>query len=100
MILPNAEKAIVNIRKLRDYCLNPSHEVGKHKARVFAAALDLTDRNADELREAILRAVKTHDAIPGIKNEFGQNIQLISNITAPASGPDYGLFGSWNRARK
>ena len=41
MLLPNAEKAVVDISKLRDYCLNPNHEVGKHKARVFSAALNL-----------------------------------------------------------
>jgi hypothetical protein len=45
--LPNAERAIVNIAKLRDYCLNPEHEHGSHKARVFAAKLGLT---ADKLK--------------------------------------------------
>jgi hypothetical protein len=36
MKLPNSEKAIVDIAKLRDYSLNPEHESGGHKARVFA----------------------------------------------------------------
>lgn len=31
MKIPNAERAIVDIRKLRDYCLNPEHDVGKHE---------------------------------------------------------------------
>ena len=35
MLLPFAEYATVDIGKLRDYCLNPNHEVGKQKARVF-----------------------------------------------------------------
>lgn len=39
MKLPNADRAIVDVAKLRDYCLNPNHEEGKHKARVFAASL-------------------------------------------------------------
>jgi hypothetical protein len=39
MKLPNAGQAIVDIAKLRDYSLSPTHEEGKHKARVFAAAL-------------------------------------------------------------
>lgn len=30
---------MVDIAKLRDYCLNPLHDEGKHKARVFASAL-------------------------------------------------------------
>jgi len=37
MIIPNAERAVVDIRKLRDYCLNPLHDDGKHKAQLFAA---------------------------------------------------------------
>jgi hypothetical protein len=39
MKLPNSDKAIVPIEKLRDYSLNPSHSVGKHKARVFESVL-------------------------------------------------------------
>jgi hypothetical protein len=35
MKLPNAEKAVVDIVKLRDYSLNPHHPEGKHKARAF-----------------------------------------------------------------
>lgn len=37
--LPNPERAIVDIAKLKDYCLDTEHEDGKHKARVFAAVL-------------------------------------------------------------
>lgn len=37
MPMPHAERAVVDIRKLRDYCLNPMHDEGQHKARVFAA---------------------------------------------------------------
>jgi hypothetical protein len=33
--LPNYEKAIIPDEKIYDYCLNPNHERGKHKARVF-----------------------------------------------------------------
>jgi len=42
MKIPNAELAIVDIRKLRDYCLNPTHDEGKHKARLFKMALGMT----------------------------------------------------------
>jgi predicted RNase H-like HicB family nuclease len=35
MIIPNAERAVVDVRKLRDYCLNSTHDQGKHKARLF-----------------------------------------------------------------
>lgn len=58
MLLPNAERAIVDIRKLRDYCLNPAHDEGKHKARLFAAALGMTREDAEDLRNALLDAIK------------------------------------------
>jgi len=41
MLLPNGENAIVDIRKLRDYCLNPDNPRGGNKARVFVAALGI-----------------------------------------------------------
>jgi hypothetical protein len=41
MKIPNADRAVVDIRKLRDYCLNPQHDEGKHKARLFAVALGM-----------------------------------------------------------
>jgi hypothetical protein len=34
-LLPNAENAVVEIRKLSEYCLNPEHPKGKDKARLF-----------------------------------------------------------------
>lgn len=72
MIVPHAEKALVDIRKLTDYCLNPEHEIGKHKARVFVSALDLTSENAEELKDALLAAVKNNDAQAGRFDKFGQ----------------------------
>ena len=51
MKLPNADQAIIDIAKLRDYCLNPQHPRGQHKARVFRSALGLDESNAEELRQ-------------------------------------------------
>ncbi len=72
MKIPNAENAIVDIRKLREYCLNSVHEDGKHKARLFFGALGITVKNAEELREALLQAVKTDDAQVGQRDIYGQ----------------------------
>ena len=71
MVLPYAERAVVDIRKLRDYCLNPQHDEGKHKARLFAA-LGLDADDAEELRAILLRMVKTNDARPGRRDAYGQ----------------------------
>jgi hypothetical protein len=56
--LPNPERAIVDITKLREYCLNPKHEDRKHKARVFASALGLSQSDAEWLRNRLLYAVR------------------------------------------
>ena len=72
MKIPNAEQALVDIRKLRDYCLNPEHDEGKHKARLFAAALGMTSADAKDLRHALLEAVKGDNADLSRRDEFGQ----------------------------
>ena len=70
--LPHAERALVKIDKLRDYSLNPLHDVGKHKARVFQAALGLTTDDAEWLRERVLEAALTEEASAGPPSPFGQ----------------------------
>jgi Domain of unknown function (DUF6883) len=42
MKLPHGDKAIVDQRKVVDYCLSPYHDDGKHKARLFEDLLGLT----------------------------------------------------------
>ena len=72
MKLPNPDKAIIDDGKLAGYCLNPKHTDGQDKARVFKSALGLTINDADELKKALLFAVKTYHAIPDKKNAYGQ----------------------------
>ncbi len=76
MLIPNAEKAVVDIRKLRDYCLNSEHNDGKHKARLFLAILGMTVDNAEELRHLLLEVIQSHDAQLGRQDEFGQRYIL------------------------
>lgn len=72
MLIPNAENAIVDLHKLRDYCLNTKHEDGKHKARLFSSILGMTADNAEELRQILLEIVQTQAARLGRQDEFGQ----------------------------
>jgi hypothetical protein len=69
--LPNADRAQVDIAKLRDYCLNPHHERGQHKARVFRAALGLTGDDEEELRAEFLDRILEADAVVGVSDGFG-----------------------------
>jgi hypothetical protein len=76
MLIPNAENAVVDIRKLRDYCLNLDHDEGKHKARLFSSIIGMTAENAEYLRQILLEVVKTHEAKLGRRDEFGQRYTL------------------------
>ena len=72
MKLPNCDCAFVDMDKLQGYCLNTNHRQGKHKARVFAAALGLTADHAEFLRDALLNAALNYDATPTEAIEHGQ----------------------------
>lgn len=76
MLIPNAENAVVNIRKLRDYCLNLNHEYGQHKAKLFLSILGITAEQAEELRHILLEKVKVQEANLGRRDEFGQRYTL------------------------
>ena len=71
MKLPNGERAIVDSRKLQEYCLNPHHSRGRNKARVFASA-GIHHSDAAMLTEALLSAAVYAEARPGIANPHGQ----------------------------
>lgn len=55
--LPRASEAQVREAKLRDYALDPEHPDGRHKARVFRAALGLAREDWEDLRQQILQRV-------------------------------------------
>ena len=59
MKLPNANRAVVDVRKLRDYCLNAEHPRGRHKARLFKSTLALTSDDALELQRFLLTAANS-----------------------------------------
>ena len=72
MRLPNAENAVLDIEKLRDYCLNPNHPEGKHKARVFFDKLGIRQNDAEDLRNAILEGVLVAEAVEQKQSSFGR----------------------------
>jgi len=85
MKLPNGERAVVDIAKLRDYCLSPAHLRGRHKARVFRSALGLTAKDAPRLQQALLDAAAGSDAaVAGDVDDFGQRYLLDFHMRGPA----------------
>ena len=83
MRMPGADKAFVDLAKLREYCLNPFHPRGRHKARVFAERLALTAARAETLRDALHVAVRQFPAIPGEHDGFGRRFV----VEFPMDGP-------------
>lgn len=76
MKLPNAERALVDVRKLRSYCLNMEHPRGQHKARVFKSALGWTADQAENVRHSLLEAALREDASFLGADDYGQRYGL------------------------
>lgn len=45
---------------------------GKHKAHLFERAIGLTELDAEEFRDTLLRIVKSHDATQGKHDQYGK----------------------------
>jgi len=76
MKLPNAGRAVVDLRKLRDYCLNQVHPRGQHKARLFKGALGLTAQDVLELQQLLHSAARSEDAVALAADDYGQRYAL------------------------
>jgi hypothetical protein len=61
--LPHSDLAILELRKLEDYCLDPTHPRGRHKARVFRQALGLERSDAKWLRDLLLASARDAEAV-------------------------------------
>ena len=84
MKMPNADRAVADIEKLRDYVLNPAHPRGRHKARVFASRLGLTADMAEALREALLAAARGREnAVAGEHDGFGRRFVIDFECRGP-----------------
>lgn len=83
MRLPNAQHAVVDLEKLVDYCLDPEHERGKHKARVFAAACGIEAPHAELLRQALLDAAVQSEATPTASDSFGTRYVVEFTVQGP-----------------
>src|SRR5947207_10501262 len=79
--LANSDQHILDLRKLKDYCLSASHPRGRHKARVFREALGLTADDAKWLRDRLIEAVRGADAEKLDSDAMGQRWRADVAIT-------------------
>lgn len=76
MKLPNGDQAIVDRVKLAEYCLNPNHPDGKHKAAVFRKVLGWTAEDAGLLYTMLKSAAENLDATPGTEDRYGKRYTI------------------------
>ena len=79
-LLPNYKQAFIAIEKLKDYCLNPFHPVGKGKAIVFESALGLTSIDAGYLKRMIIEKLSRSEATLGKEDQYGKRYTVDMKI--------------------
>lgn len=83
MKLPNSDRAVVDLEKLRNYCLDPNHPRGRFKARVFLAACGATAANAEDLQGALTNAAREFEAEPGKWDAYGRRYVIDFHYRGP-----------------
>lgn len=81
--LPNHQLARIPESKLHGYALNPDHDSGRDKARVFAAVLGFRQRDHLELAHAIRQALAWAPAIERMHSPHGRVFMVDVAITGP-----------------
>ena len=83
MTLPNAEHAIINPPKLRDYLLSPVHPVGRFKA-VFFNSLGFTREDWQSLADSLHALAQGGVCQPGEQSEYGQKYEVRGILSGPS----------------
>jgi hypothetical protein len=82
MKLPDAERAVIEPAKIRDYLLSTSHPVGRFKAPFFSS-LGYTNANWRRLVEDLRDLALTGDAELGRDSPYGQKYEIRGTLRGP-----------------
>jgi hypothetical protein len=93
MLLPSGHNAIIDDRKLREYCLSPEHEEGKHKAILFHRLLGLTANDAPRLVAALRKAAEYGEASEGLSDRYGQ--RYVIDFDMPGAAGSIAVRSAW-----
>ncbi len=83
MVLPQADHAIVEEAKVRDYLLSREHPVGRFKA-VFFEALGYSQADWSRLQTDLLDLCRHVDAIEGQASQFGRKYEVRGTLKGPS----------------
>lgn len=82
MRLPNADRAVVDDAKVRDYLLSSAYPVGRFKS-VFFVALGFSADRWELLRDALLELVPVGDTTPAQASPFGLKFEIRATLRGP-----------------
>lgn len=82
MKLPNAERALIPIEKVRDYLLSAANPRTRGKAAFFQA-LGFVPAEWEVFRAVLLEVAQEGNASPGQSSEFGTKYEIRATITGP-----------------
>jgi hypothetical protein len=97
VLLPNADSAIIDPAKLRDYLLSESHPVGRFKARFFRA-LGFSPERWPELEGALRTQHLTQPVESTVVRPFGESSTIRATLTGPG-GKSSVVVSVWFRAQ-
>ena len=93
MRLPNADRAVIEPAKLRDYLLSPTHSVGRFKATLFAV-LGYTQEEWRRLEADLRSQHLTKEAQLVATSRYGQKYEIRAALIGPA-GRSAQVVSSW-----
>jgi Domain of unknown function (DUF6883) len=83
MALPNADRAVIDPAKIRDYLLAPAHPVGRFKARFFVS-LGYAPDQWERLQDHILAIARSGAISAETATTYGRKFEVDGILTAPS----------------
>jgi hypothetical protein len=93
MSLPNADRVVIDVRKLRDYALSETHPVGRFKAAFFIG-LGFSARDWAELEMQLRQIAWEGTAQIGEHNGYGQKY-VVRGTLRGQQGKSAGVVTVW-----
>lgn len=93
-MLPEYLNAADINKKLTSYSLNPEHETGKHKARVFESALGYNQNNVNKLEQEIKKGLSKFKATGKTETAYGTKF-TVKMLIKGADGNMQPVITAW-----
>lgn len=93
MLIPNADRAVIDPRKLHGYLLSRSHQVGRFKAAFFLA-LGYSPEDWRRLEADLRSEHLTQDATAEARTSYGRKYTIRATLVGP-SGDSADILSVW-----